>query len=304
MDHIQGSIDGSVTGSINSDQFPFFTGEYLPAPITCRDYLVLHHDDINFYFVDLMRADWGRIRNIVKGCEEVESACWKPQENFSDYLKKCDAMSYAEKDGRIIGFAAAHLLFTGNTCVYSNDETMVLKEFRDKRLALSLVGVPLEWFFAKTESFKGTENFVYTSISANPRVVNFYFKQSYCRTLFDCSFKPSPELIKIKDEYCRKHNIDLVHENYPFCLKNLFPGSNDFDAHDPRFQFSENVKANMPREFDHMDRGDAFAFMLRLPTKAARTVVFCIMARCFGKDYFSRNGLGYFSPRTANRYAA
>jgi len=122
--------------------------------------------------------------------------------------------------------------------------------------------------------------------------VNFYFKNAWTRVLFDCSFKPSLDLIAIKNEYCRRHRIELVHEDYPFCLKNLFPGSNMFSRNDPRFQFRTRVKSNIPPEFDHMERGDAYAFMLKIPVKAFRVVSFILTSRVFGGDYLKDREIG------------
>jgi len=219
------------------------------------------------------------------------------QEDFYDYIQKCDFLSYAVVDGRIIGFDAVTIFRHGAICLYSNDETMVLKAFRGKDIARKLVMATAEWFFSKTAYLSGIKHLVFLSISANPRVVNGYFKNSYTRILFDCSFKPSKQLIALKEEYCRKHNISLVHKDYPFCLKNLFPGSNNFDCKDPRFQFSREVRANMPPDFDHMVRGDAYAFMVKVSITAARAVIRLIMALDFGMDYFSRKGVGIFSPK-------
>jgi len=285
-------------GTMNHD-FEKWDFEGAPGcvPITCQDFLIMSNKGYNYYVIDLKLVDWNKIWNIIKACEAVENECWKAQENFFDYLKKCDVLSYTEKDGRIIAFDAVTLLCSGTTCIYSNDETMVLKAFRGKDIARKLVMATCEWYLTKTEYLKGIKHVIFLSISANPRVVNGYFKNSYTRILFDCSFKPSKQLIALKEEYCRKHNIALVHKDYPFCLKNLFPGSNNFDCNDPRFQFSREVKANMPPDFDHMVRGDAFAFMLKVSKASARTVVLLFMLFDFGKDYLSRKGVGLFSSR-------
>lgn len=286
-----------ISEARSNDQEIFIGGEYSVAPVTCTDYFIQRYKGINYYLIDLRQADWNRIMSIVRGCEHVESQCWKAQENFFLYLRKCDVLSYAEKDGQIIAFDAVTLLNSRRSCVYSNDETMVLKEFRGRDIARKLVVMTLEWYFAKTTCLKGIKYFVFTSISANPRVVNGYFKNSWSRIFFDCSFKPSTQLIALMKEYCGKHKISPVHESYPFCMKNLFPGSNNFDPNDPKFQFSEGVKTHMPPGFDNMARGDAFAFMLKVPLWAARIVVLILMMLCFGKGYLTTKGVGLFSPR-------
>ncbi|HNY66242.1 MAG TPA: hypothetical protein PKM41_12475 [Deltaproteobacteria bacterium] len=284
-----------VYESVKNEQRYYSEGEYDQVPVTCGDYFIQRYKGINYYLIDLKVADWGRLSNIINACAAVERACWKPQEDFFEYLRKCDVLSYAEKEGRVVGFDAVTLLYSGRYCVYSNDETMVIKECRGMDIARKLVIMTLEWFFTRTPCLKNLDYIVFTSISANPRVVNFYFKNSWSRIFFDCSFKPSQQLITLKEEYCKKHKIGLVHNDYPFCLKNLFPGSNDFDRNDPKFQFSSMVKANMPDDFDHMDRGDAFAFMLKVPAMAGRIVTLLLMARCFGRTYLSSKGLGLFN---------
>lgn len=283
-----------VNGSTKS-QVKYYSHEgYDPVAITCRDYFIQAHKGINYYLIDLKTADWSRISTIIEACDAVEKACWTPQEDFFNYLGKCDILSYAEKDGRIIAFDVVTLLNSGSCCVYSNDETMVLKECRGMDIARKLVIITLEWFFTRTTCFRGSEvdYIIFTSISANPRVVNSYFKHAWSRIFFDCSFKPSPQLVTVKEAYCRKHRISLVDEHYPFCFKNLFPGSNKFDPNDPKHRFSRDVFAHMPHNFDHMGRGDAFAFMLKIPMGMARVVVLLLMLMCFGKAYLSRKGMG------------
>lgn len=144
---------------------------------------------------------------------------------------------------------------------------------------------------------KNKKYFIFTSISANPAVVNRYFNKSWLRRLFDSSFAPSPRLIALKEEYCRKYAIEVVDKSYPFCLKNMFPGSNSFDPTNPKHQFSAHVRTSLPPDFEHMVRGDAFAFMLMIPMKLLRFVTFALMAKCFGAEYFSTRGVGLFSSR-------
>jgi hypothetical protein len=280
---------------VNDDKFSLLNAGQDLMPVTCRDYFIMSHKKVNYYLIDLREVHWDSLWAVIGECEYVESACWTPQENFSDYLKRCDYLCYAELDGCIIGFTAVSMMFFRKVCLWSNDETMVLKEHRNKKIALNLVMLPLEWVFVRTRRFRDAGHIVFTSISANPRVVNSYFKNSWTRIFFDCSFQPSLQLIAIKNEYCRKYKISLVHDDYPFCMKNLFPGSNTFKKDDPKFQFSPQVKASMPLEFDHMTRGDAFAFMLKVPMKPARAVTRILMFRCFGRDYLTSREVGPFS---------
>ncbi|HON59518.1 MAG TPA: hypothetical protein PLT45_08320 [Smithella sp.] len=264
-------------------------------PVNCKEFLLHSHKGLNYYLIDLNNVDWNSLGNIIEGCAAVENECWKAQEEFSSYLRKCDVLSYAEKDGRIVGFDAVSILNSGPYCVYNNEETMVLKAFRGRDIAQRLVIMTVEWHLTKTAMRKNKDYIVFTSISANPAVVNRYFNKSWLRKLFDSSFAPSPRLIALKEEYCRKHGIELVDERYPFCLKNQFPGSNTFDPNDPKHQFSAQVRANLPPDFEHMARGDAFAFMLMVPMKLARFVTFVLMVKCLGAEYFTSRGVGLLS---------
>jgi hypothetical protein len=268
-----------------------------PLPEDSRNFFIQSYKGFNYYLIDLNEVKWSSLGNVIRGCEAVENECWKAQEEFSTYLRKCDVLSYAEKDGRIVAFDAVAILNSGPYCVYNNEETMVLKKFRGKELAQRLVLMTVEWHLTKIASMKNKDYFVFTSISANPAVVNTYFNKSWLRILFDSSFDPSPRLIALKEEYCQKHGIELVDKRYPFCMKNLFPGSNSFNPNDAKHQFSTQVRKNLPPDFEHMLRGDAFAFMLKIPMKIVRLVSFIMMIKCFGAEYFSSRGVGLFSRR-------
>lgn len=266
-------------------------------PVNAQYFFIQSHKGLNYYLIDLNEVKWSSLGNIIRGCEAVEKDCWNAQEDFSTYLRKCDVLSYAEKDGRIVAFDAVSILNSGPYCVYNNEETMVLKAFRGRDIAQRLVIMTVEWHLTKTAMRKNKDYIVFTSISANPAVVNRYFNKSWLRKMFDSSFAPSPQLIALKEEYCRKHGIELVDERYPFCLKNMFPGSNTFNSNDPKHQFSSHVRANLPTDFEHMVRGDAFAFMLMVPMKLARLVTFILMVKCIGMEYFTNRGVGLFSSK-------
>lgn len=266
-------------------------------PITCQDFWMIEHKGVNYYIVDLKKTDINNIMDVIDGCDAVESECWNAQEDFYDYIQKCDFLSYAVVDGRIIGFDAVTIFRHGAICLYSNDETMVLKEFCNRNIAGSLVFITIRWFL-KTNDIKDVKNFVFMSISSNPRIVNGYYKHRYIQKLFDCSFNASDELIELMDAYCKEYKINLVHKDYPFCLKNIFPGSNTFDPTEKKFQFLDDVKLHMPEEFDHMGRGDAFAFLIKISRISARILVFFLMVASFGGKFFSCRDIGLFYHHT------
>ena len=271
--------------------------KYGSLPITCEDFWMIESKGINYYLVDLKKTDINTIMDIIDGCDAVESECWNAQEDFYDYIQKCDFLSYAVIGDRIIGFDAITIFHHGTICLVSNDETMVLKEFCNRNIAGNLVFATIRWFLKKTD-IKDVKHFVFMSISSNPRGVNGYYKHSYIKKLFDCSFDASDELVKVMDAYRKEYNIALVHKDYPFSLKNIFPGSNTFDPAEKRYQFLDEVKLYMPQDFDHMKRGDAFAFLVKISRISGLMLIFFLMLKSFGKKFLFCKDIGLFSHDT------
>jgi hypothetical protein len=272
----------------------YYRSKDVSLPVSCNEFWMIEHKDVNYYIVDLKKADINTLKDIVNGCAAVEAECWNAQEDFYDYIKKCDLLSYAVINDRIIGFDAATLFFHGTICMFCNDETMISKAFRHRNIARNLVFSSMRWFL-KNMSFKNVKHFAFMSISGNPRIVNGYYKHRYIKLLFDCSFNASDELIEFMDAYRERYKLSLVHKDYSFSLKNVFPGSNIFDPTDKRFQFLDWVKKSMPEDFDNMKRGDAFAFLVKASKIYGRILVFIIMTISFGKKFFSRKGIGIFA---------
>jgi hypothetical protein len=278
----------------NDQRASYYKVKYGSLPVTCEDFWMIESNDIDYYIIDLKKTDINTIMDIIDGCDAVESECWNAQEDFYDYIQKCDFLSYAVMNGRIIGFDAVTIFHHGTICLISNDETMVLKEFCNRSVAGNLVFVTIRWFL-KTTDIKDVKNFVFMSISSNPRIVNGYYKHSYIKKLFDCSFNASDELVGLMDAYCKKYKITPVHKDYPFSLKNIFPGSNTFDPTEKRFKFLDGVKMHMPKDFDHMKRGDAFAFLVKISRISGIMLIFFLMLKSFGKKFFFRKYIGLFS---------
>lgn len=264
-------------------------------PINYRDFWVIEKDGINYYLIDLRKQDIHFLKDILTECANIEKESWRAQEDFSEYITKCDALCYAVTDNRIVGFTAGRAVLHGAICMHCSDETMVLRDFRSRNIAKNMVFSCMRWGL-RTMSFKDTEHFVFLAISSNPRIINAFYKYSHIiKVFFDCSFKPSGELIEVLEIYRNMHKISLVDRNYPFCLKNMFPGSNTFNPAEKRFLFLDMVKNSMPRNFDHMKRGDAFAFLVKVPRYVTHAFVFILMVLSFGRNYFSRKGIGFFA---------
>jgi hypothetical protein len=148
------------------------------------------------------------------------------------------------------------------------------------------------WFMKNIKQDGMTKKLVMVSISANPKVVNNYFKNGYITRFLDNSFYPSDGLVRAHHGYLHKNNFTLVDNRYPFCIKKLFPGSQQLDWTDKRYQFHDEVRTKMPPNFDHKVRGDAWAFMavanLRLAHILLRTLSFIF----FGKEALLNKKIG------------
>lgn len=278
----------------NDRRASYYKAKYSSLPITCQDFWMIEHKGINYYIVDLKKTDINTIMDIIEGCDAVESECWNAQEDFYDYIQKCDFLSYAVVNDRIIGFDVITIFHHDTICLVSNDETMVLKEFCNRNIAGNLVFATIRLFLKKTD-IKNVKHFVFMSISCNPRGVNGYYKHSYIKKLFDCSFNASDKLIELMDAYRKEYKIELVHKDYPFSLKNIFPESNTFDPTEKRYQFLDAVKMYMPQDFDHMKRGDAFAFLVKISKVSGCILIFLLMLKSFGKKFLFCKDIGLFS---------
>jgi hypothetical protein len=238
----------------------------------------------NYHAVDLRNADFNKIIDIVSGCEAVENDTWKAQEDFFQYIRKSDLLVYAERDGRIVGFNLVSFLLINEYCFYTIDEAMVLRAFQGNNLARNVVTAALWWFLKNIELDDQVKKMVLVSISANPKVVNNYFKNRYITRLLDNSFFPSEDLVRAHHGYLHRYNFALVDPGYPFCIRSLFPGSQSLDWSDTRYQFLDEVKKRMPESFDHKARGDAWAFMAVANLRVAFIIIRLLSLLFFGKE--------------------
>ncbi len=264
-------------------------------PITSRDYFLVQNKGFNYYGIDLSSADFSRLEGIISACEQVEKSTWTAQENFYEYLKKSTLLIYTEKDGRVVAFCLVSLLLINDYCFFTNDETMVLKECQGSDLALHIVTTAFLYFMKKLDLGKSIRKFIYVSISANPQVMNSYYRNSYWnKKKYDNSYHPSKELVSIHHAYLEKYSMSLVNPDYPFCVKNLFPGSQHLDWTKKKFQIQEGVKKLMPPEFDHKERGDAWAYMYMTTMMGANRLFLLLALISFGRKAFFNERLGLF----------
>jgi hypothetical protein len=231
------------------------------VPITCPDNFLLHVKGFNYYGVDISNTDINALEDLISACEAVENDTWKAQENFFEYFKKCDLLIYAEKGGQVVGFCLVSLLLINQYCFFTVNEAMVRRAFQCDNIARNVVTTAFLYFMKKVNPGKSIKKFIYVSISANPRVVNMYYKNKYMSQTFESSFCATDELINIHRAYLDKYNLSLVDSRYPFAVKNVFPGSQQLEWCNNKYQFCDTVKKMLPPDFDHKEHGDAWAFM-------------------------------------------
>ncbi len=266
--------------------------EKFQVPITCRDNFLVDQKGFNYYVIDLKNSDFSVLDEIISGCEAVENDTWMAQEDFYDYIKKSDILVYAEKDSRIIGFNLVSLLLINEYCFYTIDEAMVLRAFQGNNIARNIVTATLWWFLKIIDLDSAVKKGVLVSISSNPKVVNNYFKNKYITRIMDNSFYPSEDLVTVHRAYLAKNNFELVDADHPFCVKNLFPGSQQLDWTNRRNQFLDEVKKRMPADFEHTRRGDAWAFMVVTNMHLAYFVIRAIVLAFFGAKSLLHKKIG------------
>lgn len=268
--------------------------ERLPdrSAVTLAENFIMSFKEFNYYAIDLRKADFNEIEEIVGGCEAVENDTWKAQEDFFQYIRKSDLLVYAEKNGRIVGFNLVSFLLINEFCFYTIDEAMVLRACQGNNIARNVVTTAFWWFLKNIEQDGMTKKMVMVSISANPKVVNNYFKNGYITRLLDNSFYPSEDLVRAHHGYLHKYNFSLVNGSYPFCIRQLFPGSQQLDWSDKRYQFLDDVRKRLPPGFDHAVRGDAWAFMAVANLRLARGIIRVMSVLFFGREALFNGKIG------------
>lgn len=236
--------------------------------ITAEENLILSRKGFNYYAVDLLQTNKRRLQNVIAALEAVERDTWIAQEDFWQYIEKCHFAIYAEKGGQVVGFNLVSIMYKNEFCIYTVEEAMVLNAFQGNNIARNVVIIGMWWFMRKKLGGQDVKRFVFVSTSCNPKVVNNYFKNKYVSKVLDNSFDPSEKLVEVHNEYLKKYNYTLVNNDYPFCLKNMFPGSNQFEKYEKIPQYIDGVKSKLPPEFDYVQRGDAWAFMVNASIKA------------------------------------
>ncbi|MGE5423184.1 MAG: GNAT family N-acetyltransferase [Ignavibacteriales bacterium] len=272
----------------------------MQVPVNDEANLIVRQKGFNYYVVDLRSANRQRITKIIAGLEAVERDTWVAQEDFWEYIKKSDFVAYAEQNGKIVGFNLVSIMLKDEYCIYTIDEAMVLRSYQGNNLARNVVAVAMWWFMKNGWCTDITKKFVLVSTSSNPKVVNNYFKNGYIVKIFDNSFNPSEELIALHHEYLKKYGYELVNPDYPFALREMFPGSNQFEKYEVIPQYMDGVRDKMPPEYDYVKRGDAWSFMVAASMQAFVLVTIAVCMAFLGFKALFNDKIGLLKRKSSD----
>lgn len=241
-----------------------------------------------YYQVAIKDAEAEKLQKIMDACEAVEKACWHAQEEFRKYFKERDLLSYIVKDGKLIGFQLLSCWISEPYVAFGFDETMVLKEYSRANLGLALCTIAaraLYLFFCKKKGAR----FTFLSISPNPGVILGYYNYRFLFSIMDNPFRLSADLMAFHDRFLSRNKLSLVHKDYPFVIKNMFPGSLNPFVTEP---FPEKLKRMIPDDANFFDRGDAFAFIGLFSKYTCWPPITFMMFRFFGMKYITNPNVG------------
>lgn len=259
------------------------------------DKVLMVRDKIyDIYSINLNKTCFNNIKDVLEGCEDVENECWTPQEDFMDYAAKSHFLYYAEREGRISGFFLVSYFIIDQCCIISMDEIMVRKSEQGKKLALKLATTAFRDFDRVESGNKKFRTISLMSITANPKVMGSYSKGSLTNMkFFDSTFNHSEKLKTIHKKYLDQVGYELVHEDHPFFIKNLFPGSNKaFISGEKKYEYDKKLKSLLPEGFDPIHRGDSLCFMLRTNRLLYSLTCFIFMQKIFGLRFWMTKRLG------------
>ncbi|HRZ28944.1 MAG TPA: hypothetical protein P5346_17130 [Spirochaetota bacterium] len=261
--------------------------------VPLEKYHVLSYREFRLHTITIKYTPKNELDPILKGCEIVEKACWKAQEDFFEYAKKRDLLTYVEKDGKIVAFQIASYWIMDNYLIFDLDETMVLKECRGHSLARVLSMITGRTVCLMLSRMKGIDKMVFMGLTPNLRLVNVLDRYRFAYRMLDNSFNPSPELLKVHDAFLEKKGAELVHKDYPFFLKSAFPGS--MKPADCGQKTSKRIEKILPPGLDFNFRGDAFLFFMAFGKLTVLPPLVIMMLLTFGLGALTNKKLGFFS---------
>lgn len=257
--------------------------------------LMVQDGTYDFYSINLNNTSFDKIRDVLEGCEAVENECWNAQEDFIEYAAKSDFLYYAERDGEISGFFLVSFFIIDKCCIISMDEIMVRRSEQGKKLGLKLAITAFRDFDNFDSGNKKFNSISLMSITPNKKIMNSYFKGSLLTNLnlFDSTFNPSAELESIHRKYLKEVEYNLVHEDHPFFIKNVFPGSNKMDeTKEGEISYNQKLQSVIPDGFDPVQRGDSLCFMLKTNRFVYSLSCLIFMQKTFGFRFWMTKRLG------------
>ncbi len=193
----------------------------------------------------------------------------------------------------MIGFQIASYWIVDDVFIYDLDETMVMKEHRGKNLAMALSGVNCRTLILRIRKLKTVKKMTFIGVTPNLRLINLLDRIRYFIYFLDSSFNPSKKLLKIHDYLIFEKGESLVHNDYPFYLKSVFPGS--LKPADHTHKTSKRIKKTLPPGLDFNGRGDAFLFLCLFDKFRIQPVMVLLLLKAMGPGVIFNKNLGLFS---------
>lgn len=251
-------------------------------------YIISNKFGYKYFQVNLSDVNINQLKKIVDACEVVEKASWEAQENFFNFFKKCHLLTYIMKDGQMVGFQLVSYWVIDRYVAVDFDETMVLKEHRGHQLGFALCTVSARYLYIMFHKNKDAK-FTLLTYTPNPRIVRLFFKYKILFSLMPNTFRPNDDLMMVHDKLLFRKKMSLVHKDYPFVFKNLFPGSlRYFETK----KYPKKLQKMLPDGVDFFERGDAFSFMAIFSKYKCWPGITGMMLRFFGKNFVVNDHLG------------
>jgi len=267
----------------------YFNGITMNNVFERKPCCLIKYKGYSYYYIDLKAADLDSIGHIIDSCDRLEKDCWNPQSNFRDYIKKSHHLIYAEFEKEIVGFQLTTFPIYGRDQVISIDEVMVRDSHQKSKVALKFCSLAFCMGLKMAKKNKEITHVIWLGISCSPRVITSCHKGDPITGFFPNTFNPSQELIRFQDQYIKDNGLELVNEKYNFFLKNVFPCSNKQKGEHDGLNDSENLLTIVPPGFDHMERGDALMYAVRIGKRINRIAVLLMMFKNFGFSFIYKN---------------
>ncbi len=264
-----------------------------PVHLPLDKYFIYEYRGFGLYSINLKNTPADELEVILDQCEAVENACWDAQENFHEYAKKRNLLTYAVKDGKIVAFQIASYWIYNNYFIYDLDETMVIKECRGNSMALALSAVSCRTLYLKMSNMKEVNTMTFISLTPNIRLINILDRLRFAIRFVDTSFNPSLNLMKIHDTVLERKEAVLVHEDFPFFLRGIFPGS--LKQGDCSYRTSGRIRKILPPGLDLKSRGDAFLFIACFSKTGIIPIMVVLLIKALGFKVIFSKKLGLIS---------